>query len=291
MPDIYLKFKTLDIPAVVTVHSTLKSQTHVAGTEKLKKEHGKKTTVEKLTLVGYPYIQLLEKFYLKKTKNLIAVSQWITQFIDKNSKSIKVIHNGIDTKKFRPGKKSMLDTNKPVVLFCGRLYALKGIKTIIDSMSLVLQKHDVFFAFSGSGDKKQWEQLIQQKNIPKENYCFLNYVPYEKIHELYQSADIFILPSFTESFPLTVLEAMASGLPVIATNIGGIPEMINHGKNGLLIEAGNHKQLAKNIIALLENKKLAKSLGSKARSHVVQNFDVRIMANKTKQFYKEVLAQ
>ena len=297
MPDIYLKLKKMDIPSLTTVHTTLKSQSHVNGKSRLEKGYCKKIAVEKLTSLSYPYIKFLEKIYLKKTDNLIAVSEWIKGFIanGNNKKDIRVIHNGVDSEKFHPkNKKSeefgfLNDKNKPIIFYCGRLLALKGLKTLIDSMKEILKKHDVYFVFAGSGDVKIWQNMIKINGIREKNYMFLGYVPYEEIHHLYSKIDIFVLPSFTESFPLTLLEAMSSGVPVIASNVGGIPEIIENQKDGLLFEAGDSNHLSKIIISILDDKNLGKRISLNARTKIEENFNSKDMAANTKKFYEKIL--
>lgn len=299
MPDIYLKFKKLKIPSVTTVHTTLQSQSHVNGQTKLRKDYCKKTTVEKLTNLCYPYIKFLEKIYLRKMNNLITVSNWVKGFITENNNGtdIRVIHNGVDVNRFSPNNGSLnekkfefLDNiNKPVIFYCGRLLALKGLKTLIDSMKEILKKEDAYFVFAGSGDIKMWDKLLELNDIPKNNYRFLGYVEYEKIHHLYSKSDIFVLPSFTESCPLTILEAMSTGLPVIASNVGGISEMIKNNEDGILTEATNVDKFTKNIINLLNNTTLRKRISSNARKKVKKRFNSKVMALKTKKFYEEII--
>ena len=294
MPDIFLKFKKLDIPSVTTVHSTLKSQSHVLGERSLKKRDGKKTRTEKLTSLFYPYIKVMESFYLKKTENIITVSQWVKQFVEGKNENCKfaVINNGVDVKRFSKKSKkskefSFLDKiDKPIVLFCGRLLALKGLSTLIESIKK-LKGEDIFFLFTGPGDVENWEKQLE--GVPKKNYKFLDYVPHQKIHHLYAKSDLFVLPSFTESFPLTILEAMASGLPVIASKVGGVPEIIDHNKNGLLVEPGNSEQLAESILRVLKDKKLSKKLSKNARDRVKKNFTLDIMTKRTKEVYDNIL--
>lgn len=301
MPDIYLKFKKIGIPSVTTVHTTLKSQSHVDGKKKLKKEQGKKAIVERMTSLYYPVIKILEKIYLKKSTNLITVSNWIKGFVEDNKRpqNIRVIQNGIDVDRFSPKNKKnkqkefgFLDkVNKPVILYCGRLLALKGLKIFIKSMSQVLKKQDAYFVFAGTGNINSWEEQMKLNNIPRENYKFLGYVEYEKIHQLYSKADVFVLPSFTESCPLTVLEAMSSRLPVIATRVGGTSEIIRNNKDGILIKAGRVSELTKSILKLLEDNAFRKRISNNARKKVEERFNSRLMALKTKKFYEEILSK
>ncbi len=278
MPDIYLKLQKQNIPSLTTIHTTLRSQSHIDG----KKPFRETTRIERLTKIYYPYISFLENIYLRRTSNFIAVSDWITRFVKKED--IRVIHNGIDTERFSPGNQN----NKvPKILFSGRLVALKGVHTLIKSMKEVLKKQDAMFLFAGPGDIPRWTK--QLKDIPKKNYRFLGYVPYEKINRLYQEVDIFALPSYTESFPLTILEAMASKLPVISTTVGGIPEMIDNNIDGMLITPGSPAQLTSNILRLIEDKNLRKDISRNARKKVEKYFNSKIMAKKTMDFYEDII--
>jgi len=292
MPDVFLKFKKLNIPSLTTIHTTLKSQSHIRGEKKLKKNIWERSTVENLTSLCYPYIKFLESVYLSRSNNFIAVSNWIKNFVNDKQKNIDVIHNGIDTKKFSAtgNKRFELfdEVDKPVVLFSGRLMALKGMNVLIESIKQISKKEDLYFVFAGTGDIKKWESML--KGVPKENYKFLGYVDYQNISQLYCSSDMFVLPSYTESFPLTILEAMAAGLPIISSKVGGIPEMIENNKNGILINPGNSKILSKSIINLLDNSSLRKRIGRNARTIAKNKFDSKIMAIKTKKFYEQVLA-
>jgi len=275
MPDIFLKFRDMKIPTITTVHTTLESQSTSYGPRP--KTMDSKT--ELLTKVAYPYIHTLEKIYLKKSKNLIAVSEWIKGFLP----HALVINNGVDTKRFVP----VVQKNKQItILFAGRLLALKGIEILIEAIRAVVCNHDVKFLIAGTGNTAKWKK--QMRGISKSNYDFCGYVPYEKMHELYSKADIFVLPSFTESFPLTVLEAMSCGLPVIASDIGGIPEIIKHGSDGFLFRSGNSAELANLIVTLISNPEYRQSIGNAARQKIVAQFDSALMAKRTQKYYELV---
>lgn len=298
MPDIFLKFGKLNIPSVTTVHTTLKSQSHAGGSIRLEGA-GKKSMVERMTALTYPYISMMEKKYLRETDNLITVSSWVKGFIrdDKGSKNIEVIPNGVDTERFRPstGSKEVLDFEginnggRPIVLYCGRLMALKGLKTLIGGMKKVLDEHDAYFVFAGPGDSRPWEEMIKAQGISREDYSFLGHISHEKIPLLYQKSDIFVLPSFTESCPITIIEAMACGLPVIASDVGGVSEIIAQGKDGMLIEPGNPDQLADSILLLLKDDWLRNNLAKEARAKAEERFSSEKMAESTIAYYNKVL--
>jgi glycosyltransferase involved in cell wall biosynthesis len=110
------------------------------------------------------------------------------------------------------------------------------------------------------------------------------------IPELMSIMDVFVLCSLSEGLPLTLLEAMASGRAIIATNVGGIPEVIEHGINGLLVEPDNHRALTEAIIQLLRDKSLAKRISESARNKLMENFTLDKMTEKYKEIYQDCIS-
>jgi glycosyltransferase involved in cell wall biosynthesis len=278
MPDIFLKFQEWDIPFVTTIHTTLDGQSKVDG----KKRHisWSLAPVEVLSRIAYPYIKGMQNAYLKRTKNFICVSEWVKEMAGVQA---EVIHNGVDHRRFSPVKKQ----NKvPVVLYTGRLLAMKGIDCLIEAMKPLLEKHKMRLVVAGAGNIERYTKMLDGVN--PEYFEFLGAVPYEEIHTLYQKADIFVMPSLTESFPLSVLEAMSSGVAVVSTRVGGVPEMLDH-TTGLLVEPNNAEDLRTSIILLLEDKQLRQKLAGNARKRVQERLTAKKMARKTYEVYKSIL--
>ncbi|MBU0756931.1 MAG: glycosyltransferase family 4 protein [Nanoarchaeota archaeon] len=296
MPDIFLKiFNKINCPSVVTVHTTLDSQSKKSGKKSTIKSGLFGAPVEFLTKVSYPYIKLMEKIYICKETNFICVSEYITKSIPETKNNL-VINNGINTSDFfkkniRSSEEfvSIKRSKVPVILYSGRLLYLKGLYTYIEAIKKVLETRKALFVFAGAGDIHKWKNLM--KDVSKENYCFLGSVDHNMMPYLYSISDCFVLPSLTESFPLTVLEAMASKLPVIASNVGGIPEIIDNRKTGILVEPENIKMLAASIIEILDDKNYAKSLGEAAQIKAAKFFDAELMAKKTKELYYELIGK
>ncbi|MEM0489273.1 MAG: glycosyltransferase family 4 protein, partial [Candidatus Bathyarchaeia archaeon] len=122
------------------------------------------------------------------------------------------------------------------------------------------------------------------------NVCFLGYYPDEMLPRLYQAADIFVFPSIYENMPFAVLEALASGLPVITTKVGGIPEIIDDGENGFLIEPFNARKLAERLLYLVENPTVAYEMGAAGRKTVEERFNWNKIIKQITAVYREVLA-
>jgi glycosyltransferase involved in cell wall biosynthesis len=109
--------------------------------------------------------------------------------------------------------------------------------------------------------------------------------------EIYSNSSIFVLPSLIESFPFSILEAMSSGSAVIASNVGGVPEIIDDEVDGLLVQPGNPEILAKKILFLLDNESETKKLSKKAREKILGEFTSEIMSNRTEKIYEQILKE
>ena len=130
---------------------------------------------------------------------------------------------------------------------------------------------------------------IDEKTIHK-----IMYIGKQKLHEMlewYQKASIFILPSLSEAFPITNLEALSCGTPVIASNVGGIPEAVQDRKNGILVPPSNVVKLAENIQYLLDNEDIRKKFGKEGRKWIVKNFSSEILMKALLQIYNEITLQ
>lgn len=174
---------------------------------------------------------------------------------------ITVIPNGTH---FKPPKKKMLPLHRPArLLFVGRLSVQKNIPLLINAFHICITRYKLLLHLyiTGSGEKEQeTRQLIQKKRL--ENYTtLLGGVSAAQAQKLYHSSDIFILPSRAESFGTVIIEAMASGIPVIATNILAVRNTIRHGQNGLLVDE-TPEALAQTIRMLVKNAPLRRKLMS-----------------------------
>ena len=173
--------------------------------------------------------------------------------------------------KFQPAKdkrkiKEELGFNPDdlAIVSVGRLYARKGLFTLIESMPAVVKRFkNAKFIISGKGQSDEMRKLVThaEKLGVKDNIIFTGYYPDKKLPKLYQAADVFAFSTFYEHHPFAVLEALSTGLPVVTTNVGGIPETIESGKNGFLVEPFNPKQFADRILYLLEHPAEAAEMG------------------------------
>ncbi len=189
------------------------------------------------------------------------------------------IYNGIDVDKYMPNRK---EKNKIIVIsLIARLEKHKGQYEAINVFSkLMLKYKNIQLNIIGGG--KEYDnlaQLIGEKEL--EQYVKLLGFS-NNIKDELNNSDIFILPSKQELFPITILEAMAMGLPIVSTKVAGIPEMVVHDFNGLLIDAINETQLYGALESLINNEELRERMGENSRSLVVENFSIQSTVNNLK---------
>ncbi len=284
---------------VCTVHSTWKGEALVT-----KRDNPKDLNPNEKSMLRFNFmLRSYEKRLMKRSDALIAVSKYtvneLTKLYGMNQNKIHVIYNGVDIERFKPRPKRIelrrefgLDADKKVVLFVGRLYHRKGLETLLKAVPPILKEfNNVIFVISGTGFKQKEESL---RNLAREldvvnHVKFLGYVPDNKLPFLYSASDIFVLPAIYENFPFAILEAQATGLPVISTNVGGIREFLGDNKNGFVIEPRNSKQLTQKVLTLLQDAKLAKEMGAYGRKLIEDKFDWRLITKQVIDLYHKLL--
>ncbi len=285
---------------VSTVHSTWKGEA-----EAIKSEPYNRLNSNEKFMVSFNWLlRFFEERMLERSDRLIAVSDFtrreLLQYYKVKESKIRVIHNGVDVDKFQPAvdkrkAKEELGFNPEgkTILSVGRLYARKGLFTLIESMALVKRKfRNAKFIIAGKGLSNEIKKLVNyaMKLGVEDNIVFTGYFPDKSLPRLYQAADIFAFSTFYENLPFAVLEALSTGLPVVTTNVGGIPEMIDSGKNGFLVEPENSRALADRILYYLEHPEDASEMGLQARRKIENHFDWRLIVKKVIKVYDEALS-
>ena len=221
-----------------------------------------------------------------------------SRFLRKYREKIVVIPNGIHLKDFDISyskeecrKKLVLPLNKKILLFFGYLSPYKGPEVLLKAMPEIIKNvSDVELVFAGKGEMKD-ELILLSKRLGIETYVrFAGFVEDYLKPLYYMAADIFVLPSTmsTESFGIVNLEAMACSVPIVSSNIGGIPDVVKDGENGLLVQPNDPKELADEIIYLLKNEDLRKEMGENGRGKL-ERYSWETIAEKTEIVYKEIL--
>lgn len=172
------------------------------------------------------------------------------------------IYSGIDIEKIKDARP--VDLNIPSdhfkVLMAGRLAKGKGFEELIQAAKKVVkQEKKISFLIAGEGELEWKIKKSVRDNGLEDHFLLLGYR--DDLHRVMKAADLFVLPSHAEGTPRVITEAMAARLPVIATRVGGIPEQIEDGKNGLLIEPKNPDQLAEAILRLMNDRELRLQMG------------------------------
>ncbi len=166
----------------------------------------------------------------------------------------------------------------------------KGIKYLIESASLLLQsRNDVSFLIVGEGAlKEELRKLCVVLKIEK-NVIFAG--ERSNIPEILSLTDIFVLPSLREGLPLTILEAMACGKPVIATNVGGVPEVVKDGVSGILVSPKDPEALHSAMNELLEDREKLKKMGYNGKRVCNESFDSKTMIGKIEDLYDSLMCE
>ncbi|MDQ6891350.1 MAG: glycosyltransferase family 4 protein [Acidobacteriota bacterium] len=206
---------------------------------------------------------------------------------------IRVVHNGIDLRPFgRPADSSLREflnkgTGRPIVLCVARLdRKQKGLRFLVEAASLVPEAQ---FVLAGEGPERSALEAQARDLGVDERVTLLGF--FEDLPNLLASCDLFVLPSLCEGFGLTAAEAMACSKPVVASNIGGLNEVVVHGETGLLVPPGDSCELAAGIRTMLSNSVLAARMGIAGQERVHREFSAERMVQRTTDIYEEILAR
>jgi len=236
------------------------------------------------------FYSLLEKIAGIVSAGIITVSNYDCQLAIQNKiispEKIKVIHNGVlDITKLK-----QVSQNKKQIqlIMIARFAEPKNHQVLVEVLSR-LDTQDWNIRFVGEGPlKKEIELEVKEKNLSNKVIFLGNR---DDIPEMLACSQIFILTSDWEGLPLSIIEAMRSGLPVIASNVGGVEELVQDGKTGFLIEKGNKKELMEKIKFLMENAELRNEMGLSGRKRYIEHFTFEKMAHETLAFYQTIINQ
>ena len=264
-----LKDQGVEIPFVTTLHGT------------------------DITLVGKdPSFEPVINFSINKSNRVTAVSENLKKetfelFDIKNN--IEVIPNFICLKEYKLDnndyyKKRFAPKNEKVICHVSNFRKVKRIEDVIIAFEGISKKMDIKLLLVGDGPERARLEQISRNSKFSKNIFFLGSLKSTK--EVLNISDLFILPSSKESFGLSALEAMACGVPVIASDSGGIPEVISHGESGLLNSVGDTYQMTKNALKLLSNDSLLERFKTNAYQQAMK-FDIEVILPKYEKLYEQ----
>jgi len=231
---------------------------------------------------------VLQRFILmvlnKGNLLLVLSKQWEQYFIKLEIRiSILTLYNAVSTPTIKTSNKDQL-----TILSLGRLGVRKGTYDILKVIPRIIERHpSVQFWFGGDGDIKRIKLLLQDEPW-KDAIKILGWVRGEQKSSILNKASIFILPSYQEGLPMALIEAMSYKLPVISTNVGGIPELIEDGVNGYLIHPGDIDSLEDRINKLIQSKSLRIRMGESGYQRFLADFQISILLKKLETIYKTI---
>jgi glycosyltransferase involved in cell wall biosynthesis len=294
MPDLLLGASRRLPPTVRTIHTTIDGQRH--GIQVARGLESRLEASERYQLLLAPLLQTAEWRVLHRSRDTyIAVSDWMRgQLVERGigPERIHVIHCGGDPARFGPDQRDpqLLHSapERRVVLFPGRPTIVKGAAVLAKALPRVLEQFpSAEFVFTGGG-AEDFLQLVPLSEGLRSHIRFLGYVPFGDLPRIYASADLVIAPTFYENFPIRILEALASGVPVVASSVGGIPEAVRPGVTGALVPAGDSERLAGAIVGLLRDDELRVRMGREGRRLIVERFSWARAAQETLELYRQV---
>ena len=264
------------IPVIFTVHGIYEMETRYEKPRTGIKRKVNKYFIDKV-LAYVPYI--------------IVVSSPLKPLITKKTNSkIYMIPNGINLREIQNAEIcNHIKVKHPSVLFIGRLERIKGVDILLRAISIIKKEMPEICGYiMGDGSLENELKELTKKLDMEENVNFLGFKSEKEKYSYIKSVDICIIPSRYEPFGIVCLEAMACGKPVVASNVGGLPYVIEDGKSGLLFERGNAKDLANKIIFLLQNEDLRNKMGEAGQERA-KNFTWDKIAERTLKLYNEVV--
>lgn len=245
-------------------------------------------------------IIMLEKFFASFTDELIALTELekkdLIRFKVASPEKIRLIYQGleledyakinIDRNKFR--QSFNISLGQSVVGMIGRLEPVKGPQYFVQAVKFYAgQLNNAKFIIAGEGSlRKRLEKQVKNAGL-EDRFIFIGWR--EDIREIISILDILVLPSLNEAVGMVLLEAASLGIPVIATNVGGIPEIVKDKQTGILVEPANYRALALAINYLLSNKQKSLEMSQAAKSWVRGRFKTQDMVNEISKLYQEQL--
>ncbi|MCF2142933.1 MAG: glycosyltransferase family 4 protein [Candidatus Heimdallarchaeota archaeon] len=254
---------------------------------------------------GQRMIDQIENLLIQESWHLIVCSQYMQSLchfaFDFPQDKMSIIPNGVRYKEFNiklskeEQKKHHLKYAKPeekIVAYIGRLVPEKGVNVLLGAIPAVLEKKpNTKFVIAGEGwHRKELERIAQELGL-KDKVLFTGYLPEEDFLAYFNVADILVVPSTYEPFGIVALEGMATKTPVVASDVGGLSEIIDHQWTGYKVPPDNSHALAEALIKLLDDEKLRQKIVKNAYEKLIHVFDWGIIADQTIEIYQKIFKE
>lgn len=240
---------------------------------------------------------LFEKIALKSALKIISASTFtgtLTKEIFGLKHNIKTIHNSINVEEFLPDNSNI---NYGQILYFGTVIRKKGVLELAKAFNLVKEKHskaslllvgkDAVDVFSKASTIQLFYQLLTPE--ARASVTHINEVSYKEISNYINKANMVVLPSFAEAFPMTWLEALAMEKALVSSNIGWANELMVDNKTGFTVNPKNHEEFASKVVGLLNDPEQCKAFGKSGRERIINEFSVEKVAKQNIEFYKSVI--
>lgn len=236
-------------------------------------------------------LQRLISWILEKQSVVVVLSEsWLTYLNSISPKAnVQILPNYVNLADLS-SKTENANANVNV-LFLGVVGTRKGIYDLLPAFKDALEAApELRLIIGGNGDVEKAQALAMQLKIT-DRVVFAGWVSGEEKTKLLREADIYVLPSYNEGLPVSLLDAMSWQIPVVSTRVGGIPDLINDGIDGLLITAGDRSALTAAILKLSQDNRFRATVGTAGRTKVEDNFSKQVVLPKLEKIYQDLIAQ
>jgi len=228
--------------------------------------------------------------YNQQVDGVVAISHKIAEILvgaGVEKTRVRVIHSGIDPIPFQSLPEREENDTSLIIGSAAVLEERKGLKFLLQAVANLRRRGcTIKLYLAGDGSQKRNLQILSQELGLQDSAVFLGFV--SDIPQFLSQIDIFVLPSLNEGLGVAVLEAMASGRPVIATRVGGLPELVEDRVTGYLVPPGNPAALADAIVQLASQRILLREMGSKGKMRLERHFTLEKMAQRNEEFYYDL---
>jgi glycosyltransferase involved in cell wall biosynthesis len=243
--------------------------------------------------VQWMFKEPISKIVFKKADAVIALTEDMKGEMKKiYDRDIAVIPNGIDLSKVKcvsiqdVRNELGIKKDRKIILFAGALHPIKGLTYLIEAMTIIGDKNKQLILVGDGEERDQLEDLVKKLKLEK-YVTFIGKVPYDEVFKYMVASDIFVLSSLSEGLPNVIIEAMASGLPIVATRVGGLPDIIKDGENGFLVDPKNPDQIAEKIKLFLEDDKLREKISKNNKKKVKEYSWESVIERLEKIYFKQ----
>lgn len=250
-----------------------------------------------ITLVGlHPSFRSITRFSILRSQGLTAVSEFLKEETVRDfevpEERIDVVPNFIDTNVWRPGKEpchraALAPGGEKIVMHISNFRPVKRVEDVVEVFARIRQRVRARLVFVGDGPERPRALDRAEELGVRPDVLFLGKTA--SVDELLACADVFLLPSGSESFGLAALEAMASGAPVVASRVGGLPEVVAHGESGYLYPVGDVDDMADAAVELLTNPETHKRMSENGRRIAEERYSAAAIVPKYEAIYERIV--